>query len=554
MEAYKSIISRIDSHGVSTVFTLMSEEIIELVSAVEAETDGDLDVVHARHEQGAAAMADGYARASDEVGVCIVGRGPAIAQTGTALNTARKKGSDVLYIVPTMAHGSTFDQKEFAQESYLSDMVGDVTTIHAAENIPSILDDAFRRVRIDGPVAVQIPMDLLFEEITDPEETGEERSGGEVYTREARVQPDERSLSEAVELYLDSDATKPPVILAGEGAVKSGAKESILALAEQTNALLATTIQSRGYFSDHPFSVGLVGTLGSNVANEYIADADYLLSIGASLNEHTTDSGRLINDQAKVVHIDNNAASINRYEPVDLGIQGDAQITSELLVAALQEEGIDRSGAFWTEQTKQRLSDGFPFGDIEESDRDGRIDPRILIEALDEQLPEDRLVVTDAGHFATWVVDGIDFGSVNDFIWTLDFTSIGLGLPMGVGAARAGSDRVCVAFCGDAGFMMSLQELETATRNDIPLIVVVMNDDSLGAEHRQAQKAGLSGEAARISAPDFEDVAASLGADGYTVRDRSDIAAIEDALADGSKKQLVVDCKIDKDVTHRLYS
>jgi thiamine pyrophosphate-dependent acetolactate synthase large subunit-like protein len=397
-------------------------------------------------------------------------------------------------------------------------------------------------------------MDLLFEEIADPKETGEERDDGEVYTRDARVQPDERSLSEAVELYLDSDATKPPVILAGEGAVKSGAKESILSLAEQTNALLATTIQSRGYFSDHPFSVGLVGTLGSNVANEYIADADYLLSIGASLNEHTTDAGRLINDQAKVVHIDNDAASINRYEPVDLGIQGDAKITSELLVAALREEGIDRSGAFWTEQTKQRLSGGFPFGDIEESDRDGRIDPRVLIEALDEQLPEDRLVVTDAGHFATWVVDGIDFGSVNDFIWTLDFTSIGLGLPMGVGAARADSDRVCVAFCGDAGFMMSLQELETATRNDIPLIVVVMNDDSLGAEHRQARKAGLSGEAARISAPDFEDVAASLGADGYTVRDRSDVAAIEDALADGSKKQLVIDCKIDKDVTHRLYS
>jgi len=183
---------------------------------------------------------------------------------------------------------------------------------------------------------------------------------------------------------------------------------------------------------------------------------------------------------------------------------------------------------------------------------DGRMDPRDLVRSLNELLPADRKVVTDGGHFTRWVVDGLQTDP-EDFTFSVDFASIGMGLPMGVGTAIAAGDQPCVAVCGDAGFMISLPELETAVRHDLPLTVIVWNDSAHGTEYHGLEIEGYEPDIARKSTPEFADVAESLGATGYTARDVEELAAVvEDVEFDPDQDgPVVVDCKVSLHVRHR---
>lgn len=551
MQTHEAISQFLHEEGVDTVFTLMSEEIIPLLSHVEEQ--GEISIVKARHEQGAAAMADGYARASDDIGVCIVGRGPAIAQTGTSLITARYNGSAVLYVVPETSLSATYDDKGFQQETFLETMVGDVVSVRSPETLASTFSEAFRRLRVgSGPIAVQIPEDLLHSEL----EAVEAYPGPALAdhgTQTARLHPDEETVREAVDLYLDSDATRPPLVLAGRGAAKADARAALEALAERTNAFLATTLQARGYFDGHPYSVGFVGDLGSPLANERLGESDFVFAVGCSLNPHTHDSENLFRDGAKVVHVDTDPESIGRYAAVDLAIYGDAKATATAFTEQLAAENIDRSGEFWTADARERIANSSALSDREFPETQGRMDPRDVVRTLDEILPQERLVVTDAGHFATWVLDGISPHHPDQFIWTLDFTAIGQGLSVGIGAALSAPGRNCTTFCGDAGFMMALQEVETAARHEVPITVVVMNDTTLGAEYHQARNAGYSGDAAVVDTPNIAELADDLGADGHLVRSTADIEAVRDRLDGAQSGPVVLDCRIDRDVRHRIY-
>lgn len=552
MKAHEAVARLFEAEGVETVFALMSEDIIGLLSTIQERHD-DVRVISARHEQGAAAMADGYARASDGIGVCVVGRGPAIAQTGTSLLTASNRGSRILYLVPESPLGDPHDDKAFDQEGYLRSTVGDVTSIRTPERLLTAIRDAFRRLRAgEGPLAVQVPWDILDGDIEEPDDLGEPTPVPVASNpQRARLDPADDQVAEAVELYLDSDATVPPIILAGRGAVHADAREALEALAERTNGFLATTLQAREYFSEHPYYVGFVGDLGSDLANEYLTEADFVYAVGCSLNPHTTDSGYLIRDEAKVVHVDTEPASIGQYAEVDLAIVGDARASTEALVEELRDAGIDREGEFWTDRARERIAEHSPFGDREFPETPGTVDPRELIQALDDILPADRLVVNDAGLFLTWVLDGISIDHPDQHIWTLDFVAVGQALPIGMGAAVA-SERTCLTFCGDAGFLMALPELETAVREGISLTIVIMNDGTLGAEYYQALMAGFSGDAAVLGAPEFADVARSMGAHGYTIRSMSDVDAVAEFISGEPDGPVVVDCKINREVRHRV--
>lgn len=556
MKVHEAIVDVFDREGVDDVFTLLSEELIGLFSYLEEEWDGDIQVYHARHEQGAAAMADGYARSTGGIAVCVVGRGPAIAQTGTSLISAQKGGSNTLYLVPEMPLYSRHDDKEFPQQSYLETMVGDVVSIRSPDTFHSTFRDAFRRLRADeGPIAVQIPWDLLEADADalDGADYAPSTAASSSGLGQTRLPPNDDLIEEAVDLYLDSDATKPPIILAGRGAVSADAKATLEELAERLNAFLATTIQARGYFSDHPFSIGYVGDLGPNMANQRLAESDYVLAVGCSLNRHTTDSGYLVRDEAKVVHVDTDPGSFEQFLPVDLPILGDARLAAEAILEEIERVNIDRSGEFWTDRTRQEIEEYSPMNDREFPDIEGTIDPRDLVETLDSVLPEERLVTHDAGAFLTWVLDGITVENPNDHVWVLDVASIGLGLGIGLGSAVTTEDRTCIMFAGDAGLTMALPELETAVRHDIPIIVVVLNDDGLGAEYHVAVNAGHSGDVAVIDSPDFAAVAESLGAEGYTVQSVDDIKAISDSIGKRPSGPIVVDCKVNREVKNRFY-
>ena len=180
----------------------------------------------------------------------------------------------------------------------------------------------------------------------------------------------------------------------------------------------------------------------------------------------------------------------------------------------------------------------------------GTMDPRDAVTRFDEILPNNRLVVHDAGHFDTWVRDEITIDHPDNHIWTLDFEAIGQGLPIGIGSAIATDERTCITFCGDAGIMMSLQELETAVRHNVSIIVIIMNDETLGAEYHVSTNPP---DASVIESPDFEAVAKSFGAKGFTVRSVSEINEIVHELEGDVSEPVVIDCKINRNVRNRLY-
>ena len=568
MKGHDAIIRLLDAADVDTVFTLMSEDTMSMMSKLEEEWSDAVRMVKTRHEQGAVAMADGYARAGDRVGVCLVGRGPAVSQTGNALVTARKKGSDLLLVVPESPLSASYDVKAFEQEAYLRSTVGSVTSARSPETLVETFSEAFRRVAAgDGPHAVQIPWDVMDGEMdgagekidaagamtgpTTSDPVAENGTGGSG-TGGARVHPDEELVRRAIDVYVDSDAFQPPVVLAGYGAVESGAREAIEAFAERTNAVLATSLQARDYVADHPYHVGFTGSWGSPLANEYANEAHVVFAVGASLNPYTVDEGHVFGEETQVIHVDRDPTAIGRHTDVDLGIVGDARVTVEALVAELERRGIDRGEALWTEDRRARIAEATPMNDHEFPSVPDVVDPRELVVALDELLPENRKLVLDGGHFTRWCMDGIRTPPA-DLTFTLDFASIGLGLPMGVGTAVA-SDQPCVTVCGDAGFLMSLQELETAVRNDVPMTVVVMNDESLGSEYHSLDVQGEAPGVALISTPDIADVAESLGAAGRTVRSIDELEALADELGSEPDGPLVVDCRVNHEVRHRSKS
>lgn len=563
MKAYENIVQLLAKADVDRVFTLPSSGFLSLVSELYEYQDADFDVVEVRHEQTAVAMADSYSRVSDGIGFCIVGMGPAISQTGLALATAQQKQSNVLVLATEpstsgrFAPGITFDPKAFRQESFLYSFFDDVVSIRDPATVQSDFSRALRRVKTgQGPVAVQIAGNVLSGDV--PDAPMDDRSLFGITKTSAKPEsprgtPSEAAVAEFVDTYLDSDATVPPVIVAGDGAVKSDAKESVVRLAERMNALLVSSLQAKNYLSDHPFYLGFSGNYGSVLANKHLSEADLVVSIGCSLNPFTTDSGYLLRDEAKVVHVDSNPANIGRYTSVDCGIVGDARTTAEAMVNALEDEGLDRSDVFWTDSLKADIEAFSPWDEIEYSTKDDRIDPRELIGVLDRILPDGRSVSVAPSHNGCWVLDGITISESDDLLFTGDLAAIGLELQFGIGAAAASKENTSIAFCGDVAFMMACQEVDTAVRHDLPVIVIVLNDDAAGSEAAYLESINHSVEPALVETPDIEGMARSMGAEGYTVRDRDDIEDLQEVLGGELSGPIVVDCKVDRDVVHRAF-
>lgn len=551
MKSHDVLRSFFHENGVDTVFSLISDGTKKLLAKL-AKDDG-IRVIEARHEQNAMAMADGYARATGDIGVCVVGRGPGIAQTGTSLVTSTKRGTKLLVLVPESPLRTDYDNKEFDQEAFLEATVEDVVSIRSTDLLARRVASVFKRLeRGESPIAVQIPWDLMNADYDPGRDWDPSTYFQASVDRGSRLQPTDEAVEAAIDHYLDSDASIPPLILAGRGAYLSGATDAIKDLASRTGAMLATTLQGRGMFANHPYAIGFVGTFGSNLANDYFNQSDFVLAVGCSLNPHTTDDGRFLEDST-VVHIDTDPTNIERHATVDHGIHGDARETIRAMERELAALEMDFSDKFWTDKRQENIASTSALDEREFPVTQNRIDPRDLVRELDDIIPDDRLVVTDGGHFVNFVLDGISVATPRDFVWSLDFASIGQGVPMGIGTAAADDDRACITFCGDAGFMMTTQELNTMARENLPVRLIVMNDELLGSEYHQLDLAGENAAAAKLATPDLADIAREFGVDGYTVRSVDDLKSISDKLSKKPNGPSLVDCKIDPEVRHRFY-
>src|SRR5699024_9695116 len=324
--------------------------------------------------------------------------------------------------------------------------------------------------------------------------------------------PEHHSLAAFVQLL---EASRQPVFIAGRGG--RGAKTEILALAQQAGALVATSAVAKGLFNDDAYNLGISGGFSSPLTAELITGADLIVAFGTALNMWTMRGGKLIGQDTKIVQIDVADAAIGAHRPVGVGGVADPGATATDAMALLAEDRPARcrtgamrdgiaNGARWDQTATEDLS--VP-GQL--------VDPREVSKRLNELLPTERVVSVDSGNFMGYPSQYLDVPDEFGFCFTQAFQAIGLGLYTAIGAALAQPDRLPVLGTGDGGFLMAIQELETAVRYQIPLVVLVYNDAAYGAEVHHFT--GEDMDHVVFPDTDIAAIARGFGVEGITVRD-----------------------------------
>ncbi len=337
-----------------------------------------------------------------------------------------------------------------------------------------------------------------------------------------------------------------PFLLAGRGAWISGAGEALGELADLTGALTATTALGRGLFPRPEFDLGVTGGFGAEGAMELVRDADVAVVFGASLNQFTMRFGDLFTPGTRILQVD--VAPAATHPHVGGFVRADAAIVARLLVPAVRELRSESSG--WRESVDVAAARGREAGDGLAPD--GRLDPRSVAERIAELLPEDRVVVSDGGHFIGWANMYWPVASPDRMMMVgTAFQSIGLGWPSVPGAALARPEATVVLTTGDGGGLMALSDLESAVRVAGGRgMAVVWNDAAYGAEVNLYGLKGLATEPMLIPQVDFAALAAGVGAEGVVVRTMADLERLASWTAEdpASRRFLVLDCRISGDV------
>jgi thiamine pyrophosphate-dependent acetolactate synthase large subunit-like protein len=536
MRVSEAIGRTLAGRGVEVCFGLAGSGNFAVLNALHSAGVG---FYSSRHECGAVAMADGYARASGKIAVASVHQGPGFTNTLTGLTEAAKCRTPLLVLAAEVSPSTLWSNFKIEQ-GILAETVGAVTErVRGPETAAADTARALRRARIERrPVVLNIPINLV-----DASCDG----GSSVVPDWPALEPPRPSDRSVVEVADLLEGASHPAIVAGRGAAMSGAREALEALADRVGAILATSAMAHGLFADHPYGVGIAGGFSSSLALKLLAQADVVLAFGASLNHWTVRHGRLFSPEARVAQVDLDGEMIGALHRVDVGVVGDATATARAVADELDRRGIDKEG-FHDEALAGEIARGRSRDEpYEDQGTAEHVDPRTLSIALDDLLPVERTVATDSGHFLGYPSMYLSVPDHKGFVFPNAFQSVGLGLASGIGAAVARPDRLCVAAVGDGGALMSLGELETAARYRLPMLVVVYNDSAYGAEVHHFGPEGQPVNIARFPDTDFAALARAAGAEGVAVRKEGDLAPVEGWLErrDGP---LVVDAKVNPEV------
>ncbi|MDG4826779.1 thiamine pyrophosphate-binding protein [Asanoa sp. WMMD1127] len=508
--------------GVGHAFGVVGSGNFHVTNALRA---SGVPFVAARHEGGAATMADAYARMSGSVAVLSVHQGPGLTNAATGLAEAAKSRTPLVVLAPSVSGATSnfaMDQAGFARSFGAVPMRVHSGASAVADTVAAwrTARDERRTVVLDLPLSVQgesaVPVPVSVPPLPSP------------------VAPSASSVSALAELFRGA---RRPVIVAGRGAREAGPE--LRRLGAATGSLLATSAVANGLFHGDPYDLGISGGFASPAAARLISSADLIVGFGCALNMWTMRHGRLIAADASVVQVDVSASAIGAHRPVTLGVVGDSAVVASSVLALL--DGAVLPG-YRTAVAVSRWNDE-PFADLSTGDR---IDPRALSLALDSLLPSERIVAVDSGNSMGYPSAYLRVPDEFGFCFTQAFQSIGLGLPTAIGAALARRDRLPVLASGDGGFLMSVAELETAVRLGLPLLCVVYNDAAYGAEvHHFGADADLS----TVVFPDTDiaALAAGFGASGLTVRRAADLRGVTAWLESSPSGPLVVDAKIVSD-------
>jgi acetolactate synthase-1/2/3 large subunit len=517
---------------ISDVFGLMGNGNAYFLDAIEQQTEARFTAV--RHEQGSVLAADAYYRASGRIAAATTTYGPGFTNTLTALAEAAQAQTPLVLVVgdaPTTGHRPwDVDQTGLAtavgvQTFTVGEADAAATTIHAIE----------RALHHRTPVVLAIPYDLAAREAGALPEATEVRHSKLI----APTGP-------AAEAVLDEIASalggaKHPLLLAGRGAWLSGAGEALGALADATGALTASTALGRGVFPAAEFDLGVTGGFGAPGAMELFHQADVVVVFGAGLNQFTMRFGELLATETRVFQVD--IKTTPTHARVDGYLLADARLAAEALIERMASETVHTP---WRERVDVASAKRYDLGS--EFGPDGRLDPRAAAARLAELLPQDRVVVSDGGHFIGWANMYWPVASPDRMIMVgTAFQTIGIGWPSVVGAALARPEQTIVLTSGDGGGLMALADLESAVRvAGGQGMAVVWNDAAYGAEINLYGIKGLDKGPMLIPEVNFAALAEAVGAEGVIARSLADLERVgqwanEDAT---SRRFLLVDLRI----------
>ncbi|PWC07533.1 thiamine pyrophosphate-binding protein [Mycetocola zhujimingii] len=522
--------------SVSHAFGVMGNGNAHVIDAL-----GHTPVVYTavRHEAAAVAAADAFYRASGRLAVATTTYGAGFTNTVTALAEAVQAGTPlVLFVGDSPTTGPRpWDIDQRALAASVGAPTFTVSTADAGSVTVAAIGHALTH---RTAVVLAIPSDLATAD------AAEEGALPRV-AYPAPLEPTEADIAAAARVL---SGARRPVILAGRGAWLAGAGEPLSRLADALGALTATTALGRSLFARPEFNLGTVGGFGQDEAMRLIGEADVVLVAGAGLNHFTTKFDSLFGPATAVIRIDDRKPAT--HPAVTLAVPGDVALTANALLAAVPP--APRHSAGW----RDRLAADAARFRVRESGvgplEDGRLDPRSVAIRLAGALPEDRVTVTDGGHFLGWSNTYWSVASPNRSLMVgTAFQSIGLGFGSAVGAAAALPDATLVVSTGDGGGLMALADLDSVIRTARRGIIVVWNDAAYGAEIHQYGRLGLGTAPMLIDEVDFAGIARSLGGRGDVIRSLDDLVDFETWVASGSNGVYLLDCRVSPAVVAPFY-
>jgi acetolactate synthase-1/2/3 large subunit len=541
-----ALIDSLKRHGVKHIFGYPGGAILPIYDEVyKAEAEGGIQHILVRHEQGAAHAADGYARATGQVGVCFATSGPGATNLVTGIATAHMDSIPMVIItgqVPRAAIGTdAFQETDIFGISL--PIVKHSYVVRDPRDMARIVAEAFYIASSGrpGPVLIDIPKDV-GQEVFDyePVEPGDVKLPG--YRPTVKGNP--RQIAQALKLIRQA---KQPLLYVGGGAIAANAHAEVKELAELFNLPVTTTLMGLGAFDEHhPLSVGMLGMHGTAYANFAVTECDLLIAVGARFDDRVTGKLDEFATRAKVIHIDIDPAEVGKNRAPDVPIVGDVrQVVSDLLRRS-QEEGDardpDRNRA-WLNRIA-RWQEDYP---LEVPHYPDSIAPQEVVVELGLQAPN-AVYTTDVGQHQMWAAQFLKNGP-RRWISSAGLGTMGYGMPAAMGAKVAVPDEQVICVSGDASFQMNLQELATLAQYDIQVKTVILNNGWQGMV-RQWQEAfygeRYSSSNMQVGMPDFVKLAEAFGVKGMVVHSYDELkGAIAEMLAHNGP--VLMDVKVKKD-------
>ena len=474
----------------------------------------DFKHVLTRHEQGAIHAADGYARASGKVGVCIATSGPGATNLVTGIATAYMDSVPMVVITGNVA--TSLIGTDAFQEADITGITMPITKhsylVRDVKDLPRIIHEAFHIANTGrkGPVLIDIPKDVsAATTLFDPNVSINLR-GYNPTTVPNKLQLDR--LLKAI------DEAERPFILAGGGVVYSGAHEELYEFVTKSEIPITTTLLGLGGFpSGHELWTGMPGMHGTYTSNHAIQNADLLICIGARFDDRVTGKLDGFAPYAKIVHIDIDPAEIGKNVKTDIPIVGDVKTVLQLLNTEVKR--ADKADA-WREKLQQwKAEHPFSYVDSEET-----LKPQWVIEMLNETTNGEAIVTTDVGQHQMWAAQYYKFNQPRSWVTSGGLGTMGFGLPSAIGAQVANPDRLVISVNGDGGMQMCSQELAICAINNIPVKVVIINNQVLGMV-RQWQELIYDNRYSHIDlagSPDFVKLAEAYGVKGLRATNKEE--------------------------------